>query len=165
MFIPLPLHLLIHLILACSVGYLIGLRFNKIWLGVLAGISGGFFIDLDHILEYFLVYGPHFNLVYFLEGRQFLSSDKIHIWFHGWEYGLILLGLARLLRRKKYIYVFLIALTFGGLVHLATDCLINQYPPQNYSVLYRYQQGFAAQKLLSPAQYQKYIRDRQYFGM
>ena len=165
MLIPLPLHLAIHFILACLVGYLVGARFKKIWLGVVAGIIGGFLIDLDHILEYLLVYGWHFNITYFLEGRQFLTSGKIHIWFHAWEYIPLILIAARLLRPKKTIYVFLIALACGGFIHLVSDCLINQYPPQNYSLFYRYEKDFSAERLLSPTQYQKYIEDRQSFGI
>jgi len=163
--IPLPLHLLIHFTLAVLAGYLVGRRLGKTELGIIAGILGGFFIDRDHILEYFLVYGPHFNLVYFLEGRQFLLSDKIRIWFHAWEYIPVLLIVAYFWRRQKAVYVFILALTLGGLIHLMTDCLINQYPPQNYSLLYRSRHNFSAQELLSPEQYYKYQKDRQDFGM
>ncbi len=163
--IPLPLHLFIHFSLAALIGYLVGRRFNRICLGIAFGIIGGFFIDLDHVLEYFLVYGFHFDLIYFLEGRQFLSSDKIHIWFHAWEYLPVLLLLSWFWRRQKAVLVILLALTAGAFVHLVSDCLINQYPPRNYSLIYRYMHDFSAQELLSPEQYQKYIRDRQYFGM
>lgn len=165
MFIPLPIHLFIHFILAGLVGYSVGFRFNKVWLGIVAGLGGGFFIDFDHILEYFLVYGPHFNLIYFFQGRQFLSSDQIHIWFHAWEYALFLLVVAWFCRQKKVVYVFLLALIWGGLIHLVTDCLINHYPPQNYSLIYRYEKNFSASEILSPTQYQNYIEDRQSLGM
>lgn len=163
--IALPLHIFIHFILAVLVGYLVGSHYHRLHLGIIAGLIGGFFIDLDHVLEYFLVYGPHFNIVYFFEGRQFLSSNQIHLWFHGWEYIPILLLAAWLLRRKKAVSIFLAAMIFGASLHLITDCLINQYPPRNYSLLYRYSQNFSASKILSATQYQKYIQDRQYFGM
>ena len=62
---PLALHLGIHFALAVLSGYLLGSYFNNKKLGVIFGILGGFLIDLDHVLEYFLVFGPSFNLQYF----------------------------------------------------------------------------------------------------
>jgi hypothetical protein len=160
--LPLPLHLFIHLSLAVFAGYFVGRRYNKIELGIAAGLLGGFFIDLDHVLEYFLVFGPHFNLVYFLEGRQFLTSGHVHNWFHAWEYVPILLLASWLLRRQKAVMIFILALTLGGLVHLTTDCLVNQYPPRNYSLLYRWRINFAMEKFLSPAQYQEFLYNKKY---
>jgi len=161
--LPLPLHLSIHFILAVLVGWLLGRRFNKPVLGIIAGLLGGFFIDLDHVLEYFLVFGPHFNLVYFLDGRQFLASNQVHIWFHAWEYAPILLLLAWLLRKKKAVMVFILVLTVGALVHLASDCVINQYPPRNYSLLYRWRVNFSVDQILSPEQYQEFLNQKKYF--
>jgi len=163
--IALPLHIFIHFIFAVLIGYLVGSHYQRLRLGIVAGIIGGFLIDLDHVLEYFLVYGPHFNIVYLFEGRQFLSSNQIHLWFHGWEYIPVILMAAWLLRRKKAVSIFLSAMILGASLHLITDCLINQYPLRNYSLSYRYSQNFSASKILSAAQYQKYIQDRQYFGM
>ena len=83
---PLYIHLSIHFILAVLVGYYFGWRFKQVWLGIIIGIMGGFLIDFDHVLEYFLYYGWHFNMQYFIESRQFLLTDKIRIYFHAWEY-------------------------------------------------------------------------------
>ncbi|MFA5155034.1 MAG: hypothetical protein WC453_01225 [Patescibacteria group bacterium] len=163
--LPLPIHLSIHFILAVLVGYLAGKRFNQVKWGIIGGVLGGFFIDLDHVLEYLLVFGPHFNPIYFLEGRQFLTSDQIHIWFHAWEYVPLILLAAWLLRLKKVVAAFLVALTLGGLIHMFSDALINEYPLRNYSLIYRYEQGFSAKKLLNPSQYGKYQTDRFYYGM
>ena len=78
---PLSLHLIIHFSLAIIVGYFCGRLFKKPGLGIIVGIMGVFLIDLDHVLEYFLVFGPTFNLQYFIESRQFLVSDKIKLFF------------------------------------------------------------------------------------
>lgn len=163
--LSLPVHLFIHFILAVLVGYLVGRRCQRVEIGIIAGILGGFFIDLDHILEYFLVFGPHFNLTYFLEGRQFLASDKIHLWFHAWEYIPFFLILAWLWRDRKAAATFLLALALSGFIHLVSDCLINQYSPRNYSLFYRAQNDFAAPRLLSPEQYYEYQSDRQELGI
>lgn len=155
--LPLPLHLSIHFLLAVLAGYFVGRHFKKISLGVTAGVLGGFFIDLDHILEYLLVFGTHFNLLYFFQGRQFLTSDKIHIFFHAWEYIPVIALAGWLFWKKKKIAAatFLLALATGVTVHLITDCIVNKYPPRNYSIIYRWHNDFSAKKLLSPEQYQK----------
>jgi hypothetical protein len=151
---PLSIHLSIHFILAVLVGYYLGRRFKHLWLGIILGILGGFLIDLDHVLEYFFFYGPHFNLTYFIESRQFLLSDKIRIFFHAWEYFPLLLLIAWLFRQKQVLKMIFLTLAFAGLVHLITDVFINGYSLQYYSITYRALHHFSAPELLSPADYQ-----------
>lgn len=152
MHLSLALHLSIHFILACLAGFLAGRYFGKIRLGVIAGILGGFFIDLDHVLEYFFAFGPSLDLVHFFQGRQFLASGKMFLVFHAWEYIPLLLLLAWIFRRRRNAFVFILSLTFAGTVHLAADCIFNSYPVRNYSIIYRASQGFENSRLLSPAQ-------------
>jgi len=155
LFMPLSLHLLIHFTLAILTGYLAGAHFKKIELGVLVGFLGGFLIDLDHVLEYLLVYSLNFNLIYFLQGRQFLISDQIHLWFHAWEYMPILLLLALVFKKKKTLETIFVTLAFAMSVHLLTDSVINKYPLKFYSLLNRTEVNFSAQKLMRPDDYQK----------
>ncbi len=151
---PLYLHLLIHLSLAILTGYVAGRFFKNVYLGLIAGLAAGFFIDLDHVLEYFLVFGPSFNLQYFLESRQFLLSDKIRLYFHAWEYVPLFLAVAWLFRKRQKVKIIFITLAIAGTVHLISDVFINNYNFKYYSLVYRYQQDFASEKLLSPAAYQ-----------
>lgn len=166
--LPLPLHLSIHFAMAVLSGLVIGISFRRFvdWrLGLVAGILGGFLIDLDHVIEYFLVFGPNFNLHYFLEGRQFLMSDKVRLVFHAYEYFPVLIVLAYLLREKRNVAIFLLALAFAGLVHLVSDSFINNYPPRNYLIIYRASKGFSTPKLLRPEQYQNNIELRAELGL
>jgi hypothetical protein len=158
--LPLPLHLLLHFSLAILIGYLLGRHFKKVGLGVLFGFLGGFLIDLDHVLEYFFVYGPHFNLIYFLEGRQFMISDKIRLVFHAWEYLPLLLLLALIFKKYQTVRVAIITLALAASVHLLTDSFLNRYPVQYYALSYRHENNFEAKKLLSPAQYEEMTRLR-----
>ncbi len=165
MHISLALHISIHFVMAALTGLAVGYYFKKPWLGLIGGIVGGFLIDLDHVLEYFFVFGPHFNFSYFMQGRQFLVSNRILLIFHAWEYAIIALAAAWLLRRRRNIYVFLLALTFGGIVHLTSDCVLNEYPWRNYSLVYRAFQGFSASTLLTPEQQAWYGQLRQELGL
>lgn len=156
--LPLWLHLSIHFIMAVLSGYLIGWHFKKANIGIIAGILGGFLIDLDHVLEYFFVFGLKFNLASFFDGYQFLTSDKIWLIFHGYEYVPLLLLLAFIFRTKKAVMVFLLSLTFAGFVHLVSDSVINNFPPKNYSIIYRATKNFSAPELLNDSQWEKNLK-------
>ena len=153
--IPLPLHLFIHFFLAILSGYFAGKYFKNMPLAIFIGFCGGFLIDLDHVLEYFLVYGPHFNFLYLTQGRQFLISDQTRLWFHAWDYLPILLIIGYLLRKNKTLKIICFTLALAGSVHLITDCFINQVSPQFYSLSYRAYYNFSSQDLISPENYQK----------
>jgi len=162
---PLYLHLAIHLTLAIIVGYICGRLFKKPGLGVVMGILGGFLIDLDHVLEYFLVYGLTFNFQYFIESRQFLISNKIKLFFHAWEYFPILLAMAFIFRKKQNLKVIFFTLAISGAVHLASDVVINNYYFKYYSLIYRYQLNFSAEKLLTPEIYQLNLEYKEKLGI
>lgn len=163
--IPLPIHLLIHFSLAILSGYLTGKYFKNIKLGILIGFIGGFLIDMDHVLEYFLVYGPHFNFLYFIQGRQFLASNQLHLWFHGWEYVPVMLVLGVLFRKNKIVKTIFLTLAFAVSVHLATDMIINRCSFSFYTLTYRAERNFATQKLMSPESYQENQELKMELGM
>ncbi|HZJ41518.1 MAG TPA: hypothetical protein VFD51_00665 [Patescibacteria group bacterium] len=145
---PLAIHLLIHFTLAVLSGYLIGRFFDKEKIGLIFGVLGGFLIDLDHVLEYFLVFGLNFNLQHFIESRQFLVSDQIRLYFHAWEYLPILLVIAYIFRKKRNIKIALITLAFAGTIHLISDVFINNYYFKYYSIYYRASLKYADSDLL-----------------
>lgn len=163
--LPLWLHLSIHFIIAVLSGYLLGKYFKKPILGIIAGIMGGFLIDLDHVIEYFIAFGLRFNLSNFLDGYQFLVSDKIYLIFHGYELVILLLLLAYLFRRKTNVKIFLIILTITGVIHLLSDTVINNYPLKNYTYTYRAINDFSAPKLLNEEQYQKNLKTKKTLGL
>jgi len=65
-------HELTHLILSLLSGFFASkftAKKNKYLLVYLFfGILAGLFIDLDHLFDYFLAFGLHFRLDYFLKG-------------------------------------------------------------------------------------------------
>ncbi len=165
MAIPLPIHLFIHFSLAMLTGYLAGKYFNKLGWCILAGFCAGFLVDLDHVLEYFLVYGLNFNLVYFLQGRQFIISDKIHLWFHAWEYVLIFILLAYLLKKINIAKIIFVTLALALSVHLLSDSFINRYSPLFYTLSYRVGADFSSRTLMRPDDYQKNQETKYWLGL
>ncbi len=145
--VPLPIHLSIHFVLALLVGYLAYRRTKLFWLSMIAGVLGGFLIDVDHILEYIIVF-HRFSFFGFTKGWQFLWSGRSYLIFHAWEYLPILLGAAYLLRRRRKVAIFIAVLAIAGFVHLVSDVFINQYPVKFYSITYRLSRDFQASELL-----------------
>lgn len=145
----LAVHLISHVFISLIIGFLIwkktGIR-SASFLGV---FLGGVLIDLDHFFDYFLAFGQHFNLFYFLHGYEFLKSDRLYILSHAYEYVVILLIISLVVNRKKT-KVFIFALALGLLSHLMIDIYVNNVKPQSYSILYRAKYNFDLQKLISP---------------
>ncbi|MFA5163549.1 MAG: hypothetical protein WC441_03395 [Patescibacteria group bacterium] len=162
---PLSLHLFIHFSLALISGYLLGKYFKLVKIGLLAGFLGGFLIDLDHVFEYFFVFGFHFSLSRFLSGWQFLKSDTIYLIFHAWELVAALFLVALLLKAKHKIRVFILVLAAAMTVHLFSDVIINHYPWRFYSFIYRRQEDFLAHNLLSQAQWEENLKLKAELGL
>lgn len=163
--IPLPLHLSIHFLLAVVSSLLAGYYFKEKIVSFLAGIVAGFFIDLDHALEYLLVFKGHFNFQYFFEGRQFLTSEQLHLWFHAWELVPVLFIIAWLFRRQRVVKIIAITMAFAGAVHLATDVVINQVSPKFYLLGYRASRDFQMKNLMTPGVYQENLELKAELGI
>jgi hypothetical protein len=149
-------HLLIHLSLALIVGIVVWLIWRRPIESFVAALCGGFFVDLDHLIDYFIVFGMSLRLDYFFSGYQFLKSDKIIILFHGWEYAIIL-GVSMLFLKSKKAKSIALGLFLGLFIHLASDSFLNELPARSYSVLYRIKKEFSIEDLVTPEHYQIHI--------
>ncbi|MCK5081146.1 MAG: hypothetical protein KAQ63_03200 [Candidatus Moranbacteria bacterium] len=139
-------HLSIHFTLSVVAGLVVGIWQGDFLLSILFAILGGFLIDVDHLLDYFLSFGFNFNFKWFREGRQFLKSDKIFVWFHAWEYVIILFGISFVLDGTQKIAILAFCLSL--LIHLIADCLINYgVKLVSYFIFYRIWRNFEIEKL------------------
>lgn len=149
------LHLSAHILTGGIAGYIVW----KIWrypqVSFAAAMLGSVLIDLDHLLDYFLAFGLAFNLNYFIQGYQFLKSDKIYILFHGWEYVIILAVLVIWVCKNKAAKSALLALALGIFFHLTIDTFINEGAQfKTYSIIYRAKNNFDLKPLVTPEHYQ-----------
>lgn len=163
------LHELTHLTLSLLAGYIAWKIFylkNKknLFISFLTGLIGGFFIDLDHLFDYFLAFGFRFRLDYFLKGYQFLKSDKIYIPLHSFEiviilfiiYYLLSIGYKNFLRFKNFknfknfitLKTLIFAFSLSLLFHIAFDIVENELPPSTYSFIYRISKNFELKNLV-----------------
>lgn len=161
------MHLFFHLAIHFTASILAGIL---VWWGygegyfltaVLAGILGGFLIDLDHIIDYYLAFGWKFKLSYFLKGYQFLKSDKIYIFFHGWEYvALLSIGIF-LFTFPFWLEIAILSISLGAFFHLVADAMINHGMTfQGYSLFYRARRRFEAEKILTSQHYQEHSSEK-----
>ena len=155
----LTFHLAIHLFFSLLAGFLAWRIWKKPIVSFLGGVAGGFFVDLDHLIDYFLAFGTNFKLDYFLSGYQFLKSDKIYVLFHGWEYVIILLLLVWGLKSRILRSVFL-SIALGLFFHLSTDIIIDGLPAKSYSLAYRASRGFDLKELVYPDHWQKHKSEK-----
>lgn len=135
----------IHLIVSLALGLLLYYKYQKRSL-IFIALFFGIFVDLDHIIDYVFFVGiTNFSIIEFLQVRFFQQSGKIYIFFHGWEWSLILFVLAYFW--KKYRPVIL-TISLAMLAHLLTDELSLAYYAHGhmiagYSFIFRAAHGFA----------------------
>lgn len=174
------LHELIHLLLSLLPATIIIIAFKNMFkkhnylitLLLITSLIGGFFIDLDHLIDYVLAFGFHFKLDYFIKGYQFLKSDKIYVLLHSYELVVFLLlisiifmsfrALARNLSNKKLMFISLLTFTLGlsMLLHVIFDVIENELPPQTYSLIYRIKNNFDTKNLVYPDHYRYHLEQK-----
>jgi hypothetical protein len=156
------LHLSIHLFFAILAGIIIWCIFRRnLFIALLGGILGGFLIDLDHFIDYFLAFGWNIHLIWFLQGYEFIKLDQIHLFFHAWEYAIILLAMGFLLKSKKS-KVLVLSLALGIFFHLSCDVIMNEgLMTKSYSMIYKIKQDFQIKKLVTPEHYEKDQKKKQ----
>ena len=103
----------------------------------LVGTLTAIFLDMDHVLDYLIFnHFSRFNLREFLTCEFYASAGIAHVYFHGWEY-LVLLLLAFICTKKGVVKNVLFALALGMFAHLLFDTIINGLPDYFYFITLR----------------------------
>lgn len=98
-----------------------------------------YFIDVDHLLDYFLFYKKlSFNLIDFLSVKYFEIKQTGYLLFHAWEYVLIML-MFYFFTKNKFLLIF--SLAIGS--HLLWDSLSNGLGFDFYFIFVRALNDFA----------------------
>ncbi|MFQ5952711.1 MAG: hypothetical protein ACE5JK_04825 [Candidatus Omnitrophota bacterium] len=88
-------------------------RFTGRWDWSLLVVLGGVFIDLDHLIDYFLYFGWKFNLKDFFS-HKYLASGRVYVIFHSWE-------LVAIMWAFSFIFSWAIPIASGMTLHLLID--------------------------------------------
>ena len=128
---------LVHFSLAFLVGLFFALK-NRDWRLILPALAVGFFVDADHLIDYFLHFGPKFVLQDFLNVTTYMGgSEKVYILFHGWEWLVILFLAGKYLENKWKIKNLPLVLILAYFAHLIWDQYTASPHPLGYFFTFR----------------------------
>ena len=130
-----------HFIITCFLTALVYISTRSISYAA-AVILGGIFIDLDHLIDYFLYFGSIFKLEKFVDGDA-LASGHVYLFLHSWELAFIIL-LAGLIIPSG----ILLALFLGMSAHLTVDSIQRENPYTTYFLIYRISKGFKVDAIM-----------------
>lgn len=135
-----------HFIFSIIIGFTFWKLFEGKQLRILAwciffSLLSGFFIDLDHLFDYYNMYGTHWNLDLFIAEDYFTKTN--YVIFHGFEY-VAILGLFAFFVDNKIRKLFFMILAASMFAHLLIDIVLANAPIRSYFFIYRLVNGFRA---------------------
>lgn len=111
---------------------------------ILIGLAVTVGLDFDHFFDYFLYRGIAFNTAEFFSSSHFVSSGKIIIPLHSWEFATTLFIIYFLVRKRISLdWLFFVAI--GISVHLIYDTLFYSFNPLVYLIFYRAYYNFMSE--------------------
>lgn len=134
-------HELIHFLLCLVIGLLFYWRYKDLRL-IFFSFLAGFFIDIDHLLDYTYWAGWHFNLNDFFNPSLYVyGTNKVFVLLHGWEYLPVIYLLTKKINRKMpgITYVLIISYFF----HLLFDQFLSAGNIFSYSIIFRILNNFS----------------------
>lgn len=132
-----------HIAVSTAVSGILYLLF-KSWGLAVASFVSGVFIDLDHLIDYFIEYGFSLNVKNFFHCVYEEKIQRLFQIFHGWEWIVILLSIAWITDWNQWITGFLI----GYVLHMVLDaCCNTNWPLSAYSLLWRWERRFVSEMI------------------
>ena len=114
------------------------------WGLTIASFISGIFIDLDHVIDYVMEHGFHFDRKHFFGFFYGEKYKRITLIFHGWEWLAVLIFFAWWTDWNPWFTGMLI----GCGQHMAADRFYNISTFMTYSLLWRWKKGFDPEKFL-----------------
>lgn len=140
-----------HLFLTLLISVFIYLKFHSFIL-VLVCLLFGFFIDLDHLFDYFSYFGLKFRFEDFRDTRKYMDpSGKVFVPLHGWEFVLVFWILGRAIGYHGLPW----AMSISYFIHLLWDNFSYEHHPLTYFFTYRLLNKFASRSIKKNANNRK----------
>lgn len=131
-------HEIFHFLISSLVAIFAYYRYRN-FRAVLLAYLVGMFADIDHLFDYFIYEGISLlKIQQFLNAEYFCSSGHLYLFFHAWEWLILLLFLSRYRIFRPWVYVVFLAL--AG--HLLLDQISNNMAANGYFILIRALNGF-----------------------
>ena len=128
-------HEFLHLSLSLVIWYIIYRYFYKSYFVFLLAIIWWFLIDVDHVLDFWILYPFSLDIKLFFSWNYFYETEKLYVIFHWREFSMILLIIFLLVKSK--IRYLLLVLSLSIFWHLLIDTLSHNMKIQWYSIAYR----------------------------
>jgi hypothetical protein len=127
---------------------------TKSWVGSLACFLSGIFIDLDHVLDFWIakkkfLFSYEELYAYFAQERQ----GKLYLLLHSYE----LLALFWLAIYFLHLDVLWLGVAWGLTTHMIADQITNPLRAFGYFLVYRIKHGFAKESLFRREFYQQLV--------
>jgi hypothetical protein len=134
-------HEFLHLLFALTISNFVFRKFKSLRLIPVVFLVT-FFIDIDHLTEGFLIYGPNLNWIRTFQGNYFRESGKMTILLHSWE----LIPLILYLGKKFKVWPVVFTASLALICHYIVDQLVYSInyglPILEYSVIFRFWHNF-----------------------
>lgn len=126
-----------HIAVSALISGILYAIFKSMGLSI-ASFIAGVLIDVDHIIDYILAHGLHFDAGEFMDYFYKEKHQKITLILHGWELLIILLAAAILSGFNPIIAGTLVG--YGH--HIVSDVIYSKAPFCSYSIICRWKKGF-----------------------
>lgn len=133
----------VHALVSISGGVILWQGLHS-WQAGLASALAGFFIDLDHIVDYVAAGRRSWRVKKFLDFYRYFNEPYVYVPLHVWEAVPILSILAWLGLWPAW----LVGLAFGLFHHLLLDQWANGLRLAGYFMSYRLAVGFKSEKII-----------------
>ncbi|MFA7244314.1 MAG: hypothetical protein WC080_03455 [Patescibacteria group bacterium] len=128
-----------HFLISSAAGLAVGYFSGNYW-AVLFALISGFFIDADHLIDYFLYTKfKKFSLAEFKSGLFFDYAGKVYVFAHGFEYAIIFIALGIVFSQYGWIFY---SLGVSNLLHLLYDTIYNGAVWPTYFLIFRIVHNF-----------------------
>ena len=115
---------------------------SKSWIIFGSSLISGVLIDIDHVLDYFLVYGINIRIKQFFDVCHTQKILRVWLIFHSWEL-LFLMGISAFIVRWN---PWLVGTIVGFTQHIILDQLFNKTNKWTYSFFWRLKNDFSMKK-------------------
>ncbi len=129
-----------------------------LWLRSISAALGcflaGVFVDLDHIIDYYLAYGGRFRPRHLCYVFEFEAFNNILVLLHAWEWIPVALLIVWLTDWQPVG----LGLVIGFTIHLILDHLINNHSPWAYFISYRLAHCFSGYHYYGEQEYNQRLK-------
>ena len=132
-----------HITTSIILSAILYLIFKSIPMSISAFLSG-VLIDLDHVLECYMNFGPRFNMFNTIKVCESCQLKKAHLFLHSYELLLILAFVIYWQNLGQIWYGIAIGLT----MHILLDMMFNCLYPNSLFFVKRWKVGFDALKII-----------------